>query len=177
MTTANSDINVFRIRKPIDINAKWDRRFLELAEHISHWSKDPSTKVGAVIVAPGNLVVGLGYNGFPRGVVDSDSRLNERETKYAMVVHAEANAILMAGDKAKGARLYVYPSFTLPPICSECCKLVIQSGITEVVGYEPDPNDERVQRWKKSIGVSEIMCKEAGVTWRSVYGLDVRTND
>lgn len=147
----------------------WDRRFLELAKHVSTWSKDPSTKVGAVVVkGDSNLVVGLGYNGFPRGVIDLDERYANRETKYAMVVHAEANAILAAGSSCKGARLYVYPAFALPPICSECCKLVIQSGITEVVGYEPDPNDPRVQRWKESIGMSEIMCREAGVTWRSV---------
>lgn len=146
----------------------WDRRFLELAKHISTWSKDPSTKVGAVLVGPNNLVVGIGYNGFPRGVEDSEERLNDRETKYAMVVHAEANALLMAGDKAKGARLYVWPSFILPPTCSECAKLVIQSGITEVVGYEPDLTNPRVQRWSQSIGVAAQMYKEAVVTWRGI---------
>ena len=149
-------------------NPKWDRRFLEIAKHVSTWSKDPSTQVGAVIVRDGKFVVGLGYNGFPRGVQDLEERLNDREQKYAMVVHAEANAILMAGDRCKGATLYVYPSFVLPPICNECAKLVIQSGIREVVGYEPDPNEERAKRWAKSIGVSQQMCKEASVTWRSV---------
>ena len=146
---------------------KWDRRFLEFAKHISTWSKDPSTKVGAVLVQD-KFVVGIGYNGFPRGVEDIAERLNDRETKYAMVVHAEANAILMAGDKSKGATLYVYPTFVLPPICSECCKLVIQSGIRQVVGYKPDPNSERAKRWLDSIKISQIMCQEAGVTWRGV---------
>ena len=149
-------------------NPKWDRRFLELAKHISTYSKDPSTKVGAIIVDDNHLVVGMGYNGFPRGVEDTEERLNDREQKYAMVVHAEANAILMAGGRCKGTTLYVYPSFVLPPICNECAKLVIQSGIREVVGYEPDLNDERAKRWAKSIGVSQQMCKEAGVTWRSL---------
>jgi dCMP deaminase len=150
-------------------NSKWDRRFLELAKHVSTWSKDPSTRVGAIIVGPNSIVVGLGYNGFPRGVLDLNDRLNDREQKYAMVVHAEANAILMAGDKARGAVLYVWPSFVLPPICNECCKLVIQSGIKEVVGYIPTPEAaERAKRWKKSIEVSQTMCKEAGVSWRSV---------
>ena len=147
---------------------KWDRRFIELAKHISTYSKDPSTKVGAIIVNDNHLVVGMGYNGFPRGVEDSEERLNDREQKYAMVVHAEANAVLMAGHKCRGATLYVYPSFVLPPICNECAKLVIQSGIREVVGYEPDLNDERAKRWASSIKVSQQMCKEAGVTWRSV---------
>ncbi len=150
------------------MNEKWDRRFLELAKFYSSFSKDPSTKVGAVLVKDGNRVVGLGYNGFPRGVVDSPERLDNREIKYAMVVHAEANAILMAGDKAKGASLYVFPTFVMPPICSECCKLVIQSGIKEVVGYAPDMNDERIKRWIKSIEISQTMCREAGVTWREI---------
>lgn len=147
---------------------KWDRRFLELAKHISTYSKDPSTQVGAIIVQPEHLIVGLGYNGFPRGVLDSEERLHEREIKYLFMVHAEANAILMAGDKAKGAILYVYPSFMLPPICNECCKLVIQSGIKAVVGYEPDPNEERAKRWAGSILISQTMCKEAGVQWRGI---------
>lgn len=147
---------------------KWHRRFLELAKHISSYSKDPSTKVGAVIVGPNNLVVGMGYNGFPRGVEDSEERLNDRETKYAFVVHAEANAILAAGSSAKGATLYVWPTFVMPPICNECCKLVVQSGIKEVVGYAPDLNDERAKRWIKSIQISQTMCREAGVTWREV---------
>lgn len=150
-------------------SSKWDRRFLELARHVSTWSKDPSTRVGAVLVRPADhIVLGLGYNGFPRGVVDSEDRLNDRETKYQLVVHAEANAILMAGQAAKGATLYVFPSFVLPPICNECAKLVIQAGIKEVVGYEPDLSDERVKRWMKSIGIAATMCTEAGVTWRGV---------
>lgn len=147
----------------------WDKRFLNLAKHISEWSKDPSTKVGAVIVSPeDHIVVGLGYNGFPRGVLDLDERLNNRETKYKLVVHAEANAILMAGEKAKGATLYVFPSFVSPPICNECAKLVIQSGIREIVGPTPDLSDPRAKRWIDSIHVSQTMCFEAGVKWREV---------
>jgi dCMP deaminase len=141
---------------------------LELAKHIAGWSRDPSTQVGAIISDPRHVVVGLGFNGFPRGVHDNEERYNDREQKYAMVVHAEANAILMAGDRCKGATLYVYPSFVLPPICNECAKIVIQSGIREVVGYEPDPNEERAKRWAKSIGISQTMCKEAGVSWRGI---------
>jgi len=149
-------------------SGKWDRRFLALANHISQWSKDPSTKVGAVIVNKDRIVVGLGYNGFPRDVDDSEERYKDRNTKYAMVVHAEANAILMAGEKAKGCTLYVSPSFALPPICNECAKLVIQSGIKQIVGYEPDPDDERTKRWNESIAVSRQMCEEAGLHYRSI---------
>ena len=74
----------------------WDRRFLGLAAHIATWSKDPSTKVGAVIVRPNKTIVSVGFNGLPRGVDDLDSRYNERALKYAMTVHAEANARLRA---------------------------------------------------------------------------------
>ena len=150
--------------------AKWDHRFLKLAEHIAQWSKDPSTKVGAVLVKD-NLVVGLGYNGFPRGVADTEERYENRDTKYKLVVHAEVNAILMAGEKAKGATLFVWPSFMLPPICTECCKVAIQSGVAEIVGYKVDETEltDRQLRWKDSILVSRAMCEEAGIRMRGVY--------
>lgn len=150
------------------MSEKWDRRFLELAKHIASWSKDPSTQVGAVLVGENKRVVGLGYNGFARGVLDLDDRYNDRETKYQFVVHAEVNAILMAGEKAKGATLYVWPSFMIPPICNECCKFAIQAGVKEIVGYEPDENDERVKRWKGSISISKTMCDETGFKYRSI---------
>ena len=150
--------------------AKWDHRFLKLAEHIAQWSKDPSTKVGAVLVKD-NLVVGLGYNGFPRGVADTEERYENRDTKYKLVVHAEVNAILMAGEKAKGATLFVWPSFMLPPICTECCKVAIQAGVAEIVGYKVDETEltDRQLRWKDSILVSRDMCTEARIKMRGVY--------
>ena len=88
--------------------------------------------------------------------------------KYKLVVHAEVNAILKAGDKARGGTLYVWPSFSLPPICNECCKVAIQAGVKEIVGYLPNENDERVQRWKASISISEEMCNEAGISFRGI---------
>lgn len=149
------------------MDSKWDIRFLELAKHVSQWSKDPSTKVGAVLVNNLNQVVGMGYNGFARGVADSDERLNTREVKYAFVVHAEVNAIIQAGHASRGSTLYVYPSFMLPPICADCCKAAIQAGIQTIVGYEPDETDPRVQRWKNSIGYAREMWLESGRQWRS----------
>ncbi len=147
----------------------WDRKYIELAKYVAlNWSKDPSTKVGAVVANFEMRQEFLGYNGFPRGVADTPERYNNREVKYTLVVHAEANAILKAGRLAKGATLYVWPSFSLPPICNECAKLVIQSQIAEVVGYEPDLSDPRVQRWIDSISVSKTMCEEAGITWRTI---------
>lgn len=146
---------------------KWDRRFLEMAKQISTWSKDPSTKVGAVLVNPLGHMVGMGFNGFPAGVQDHDARYADRDTKLGLVVHAEVNAILQAGHRARGATLYVYPSFMLPPICGECCKVAITAGVAGIVGYKPNLNDERVKRWADSISVARTMWEEAGLPIRS----------
>lgn len=152
---------------PITKLEKWDRRFLELAKTISTWSKDPSTQVGAVLVNHRSHVVGVGYNGFPRGVIDEEWRYSEREVKYALICHAEVNAILQAGHESRGAVLYTYPSFMLPPICSDCAKVAIQAGVIGIVGYEPDLSDERVQRWSDSISVAKQMWDEVGLFIRS----------
>ena len=87
---------------------KWDQRFLELAKLVSTWSKDPSTKVGAVI-AHDRKIISVGYNGFPEGVLDTAERYYDRETKYKYMVHAERNALLFANTSVKGMTLYTYP--------------------------------------------------------------------
>ncbi len=84
---------------------KWDRRFVELARFVSEWSKDPNAKVGAVITNEDGAIA-LGYNGFPKGIKD-DKRLKNQKEKLPIIVHAEENALLQAGDRAKGATLYV----------------------------------------------------------------------
>lgn len=143
---------------------KWDKRFLRLAYEISFWSKDPSTQVGAVIANDLGQIISTGYNGFPRGVDDDWKRYEDRELKYKLIVHAEQNAILLAGERARGASLYVFPSFAIPNVCHECAKAVIQSGIKRVVGFTPSPEDaERAKRWKDSIDISRMMLKEANV--------------
>jgi dCMP deaminase len=147
---------------------KWDRRYLELAKLVSTWSKDPSTQVGAVIVNFDLQREFVGYNGFPRGVNDSPERYADRELKYKLVVHAESNAIRKAGDYARGSTLYVYPSFSMPPICNECAKDAIQAGIKDIVGFAPDMNDPRVQRWLEAIKISQMMFQEAGIPWRTI---------
>jgi len=133
----------------------WDDRFLALADHIADWSKDPSTKVGAVIVRPNRTIASVGYNGFPRGVDDTLERLNDRPTKYAMTVHAEANAILSAGSSVAGCTLYVTP---LHP-CSNCAALIIQSGIAKVVARMPD----NPAHWAESFAAAKAMFYEAGI--------------
>ncbi len=143
---------------------KWDHRFLALAEHISNWSKDPSTQVGAVIThTRSKRVVSMGFNGFPAGVEDTRERLDDRETKYEMVVHAEQNALMFAGDRAEGCTLYVHP---LPP-CARCAVMIIQAGIRRVVCDQPDFDH---QRWGEQAKAADAMVREAslGVDYRQV---------
>jgi dCMP deaminase len=147
---------------------KWDLRYLQLAKHVSRWSKDPSTKVGAVVVNWEQHLEFVGYNGFPRGIADTDERLNDRETKYRLVVHAEVNAIVKAGAAARGATLYVYPGFLNPPICNECAKIAIQAGIKEIVGFSVDSDEERSKRWAASSDSARTLVTEAGITWYNV---------
>jgi dCMP deaminase len=114
----------------------WDECFMRMAHVIAERSKDPSTQAGAVIADERNVVMGLGYNGFPRGVDNGDFPW-EREgtfldTKYAYVCHAEENAIYNASGSVRGGKIYA----TLFP-CNECAKSIIQNGITEVV-FESD---------------------------------------
>lgn len=109
------------------VNETWDKRFLSLAQHIAQWSKDPSTKVGAVIVDQNRRIVSTGYNGYPKGVSDTIDT-DEREIKYKKVIHAEKNAILFAKQDLTGCTLYV----THHP-CSQCAGYILQSGISHVV--------------------------------------------
>jgi dCMP deaminase len=147
----------------------WDNRFLGLARHVAQWSKDPSTKCGTVIVDANRIVVGIGYNGFPRGVNDSPARYEDRDTKYKYVVHAEANALMNANNSVRGCTAYIWP---VPP-CAECTKLLIQSGISRVVS--PVPSEAFHERWKDSISTATEMLAEAGIddTWiEEGYGYD-----
>ncbi len=137
------------------MNEKWDRRYLELAKFVAQWSKDPSTKTGAVIVSPDNFVVSLGYNGFPRGVEDTDLRLNDRETKYKLIVHCERNAIISAQQDLGGFTLYTWPFMS----CAPCAGMVIQAGITRCVAPE-----NLNPRWQADFTLTRQMFFEAGVT-------------
>lgn len=132
----------------------WHEFFLGMAKYISSASKDPSTQVGCVIVRPDKTVASMGYNGFPRGVPDKPEFYDDREIKYQMVVHAEANAIISAGESVRGMTMYS----TLFPCC-ECAKLVIQAGIGTLVVHYAD----RPERYAESMARSEIMLMQAGV--------------
>lgn len=111
----------------------WDEYFMGVALLSAKRSKDPNTKVGACIVNEKKRIVGIGYNGFPCGCDDDEfpwinNSKNFLENKYPYVVHAEPNAILNANSSLENCTLYV----SLFP-CNECAKLIIQSGIKEIV--------------------------------------------
>ena len=133
----------------------WDTRFLELSEHISSWSKDPSTKVGAIIVDQNRRIISTGYNGMPRGIMDSFDRYSNRDIKYEMIIHAEANAILFAKQDLHGMTIYTTP---FQP-CSRCASLIIQSGIQKVVSYSSEENS----RWKDNFALAKQLFEEAEV--------------
>ena len=145
------------------MSSKWDTRFLNLAKHISDWSKDPSTKVGCVVVGEDREIRSTGFNGFPRGIEDTAARLNDREQKYPMICHAEENAIMHAariGVSLKGSSAYV----TWPP-CSRCARSLIQAGVSEIV-YPAGVDIP--ERWQEDFAISLGMMKEAGLSVRSV---------
>lgn len=135
------------------MNDRWDFRFLDLAELVSSWSKDPSTKVGAVITDQQHRVISIGYNGFPQNISDDD-RLNDRETKYKIIVHGEMNAILFANRCLKNCTLYTYPFMP----CPRCTSMIIQTGIKRVVSYNNMPD-----RWAKEFEISKCLLNEAGL--------------
>lgn len=139
----------------------WDGRFIELAKLVSTWSKDPSTQVGAILVSPDRHDVILGYNGFPRGIVDND-RLELRATKYQLMIHAEMNVLLNARRSVVGYTLYTYP---LMP-CARCATSVIQAGVARVVA--PALFGDRSGRWAIDVHDAERLFSEAGVDWLEV---------
>lgn len=137
----------------------WDECFMRMAHVIAERSKDPSTQAGSVIADAKNVVIGLGYNGFPRSI-DNDAFPWDREggfldTKYAYVCHAEENAIYNANKATHGCKLYC----TLFP-CNECAKTIVQNGITEII-YESDKYHDT-----DSCIASRRILEAAGVTYR-----------
>lgn len=141
----------------------WDQKFLRVALEIASWSKDQSTKVGAVIVNSDNEIVATGYNGMCRGINDDVEERHQRPTKYMWFEHGERNAIYSAarrGVSVKGSTIYVV-SFPLKfPPCADCARGIIQSGITRVV-QEPYVGD--ASRWKESTDATMQMFTEAGI--------------
>jgi dCMP deaminase len=145
------------------LSSKWDIRYLGLAREVSTWSKDPSTKVGAVAIGSKGQVLAQGYNGFPRGIYDGEIRYIDKPTKYQYVVHAEQNVIYNAtynGVSLDGASLYVWGL----PVCSDCAKGILQVGIKRVImplGNYPD-------HWIESFERTGDMFGEAGIEFEFI---------
>ena len=135
----------------------WDIRFMRMAHEVASWSKDPSTKVGCVLVKD-RKIISMGYNGFPRLIEDDLNRLIDREVKYEMTVHAEQNAVITAalhGISTEGSTAYV----TFSP-CSRCAAVLINAGISTVVVSAADVIPDR---WLENFRLAAELLNEAGI--------------
>lgn len=155
------------------MNNRWDRHFLRLADTHALMSKDPSTKIGSVIVGPDREIRSAGFNGFPRNILDSDERLNNRDLKLMLVVHAEMNAVLAAarvGIPLLGCTLYLSATDNLGaiwggPPCARCTVEIIQAGITRIVSW---PMHTAPSRWQSSLQQSLELLHEAGILYEEI---------
>lgn len=152
------------------MHISWDEYFMGVALLSAKRSKDPSTQVGACVVNEDKRIIGIGYNGFPRGCSDDifpwgKESNNVLETKYPYVVHAEANAILNSSSSLKNSTVYV----TLFP-CNECAKLLIQSGVKHIK-YMSDKHKNQ-----DSTKASKRMLEAAGVTYEKMPELNLMIN-
>lgn len=144
---------------------KWDVRYLRMAKEVATWSKDPSSKIGAVAVGGKGEILSTGYNGFPRHIHDLDERYLDRNIKYKYIVHAEANCIYNAtynGVSLNGSTMYVHGL----PCCCECAKAIIQVGVSRVV-MDGDPFNER---WRESVETTLEMFQEARIQYEFIRG-------
>ena len=152
---------------------RWDNFFLQLSFENAMMSKDPSTQVGAIIVNKHKTVLAMGFNGFPRGIADTEERLINREEKLQLVVHAEMNAIVSAarnGVSIRGTTMYLMArdisgSVWGGPPCTRCIVHVIQSGITSIVTL---PMKNVPSKWKTDIENSLKLLQEAGISYREI---------
>ncbi len=131
---------------------------MQQAKEIAEWSKDPSTKVGAIIVRD-LQILSTGYNGFPRNMSDTSELLENRDEKLLRTVHAEANAVAQAalnGVSLRNSTVYIWP--LLP--CSACATLLAQAGIVRIVSSK----DPMPSRWGRSMEIAAEILEEVGVS-------------
>ena len=149
--------------KPLD---KWDHRFLRLAREVASWSKDPSTKVGAVLVSPDKLKVAIGYNGFPRDMADTPELYSNREEKYSRIIHGEKNAknnaLRMGVMDLNGWTLYTWPFAS----CDRCFVEIADSGVQRFVA--PKVPKELAERWEPILSKTRQYALEMGRTLEEV---------
>lgn len=146
----------------------WHRYLMEMALLSARKSSDDSMGVGCVIVGPDNEVRATGYNGLPRGIEYTPER-RQRPTKYAWTEHAERNAIYNAarvGTSLMGCTAYCACTDRLRggyAPCADCCRGLIQSGITKIVEFNVDPAETEGRPWAATIGASLQMMRESGI--------------
>lgn len=150
--------------------ANWDARFLGLAAVIAQWSKDPSTKVGAIIVRPdSHAIISTGFNGFPPGHPDAPEQYADRRYKYAHVIHAEENALRFLNYRANGCSLYT--SF---PVCPNCVRAAVQAGIVRIVqsivSYQ-GKSEAWIKEWTERFEESRTVSKQLGIELVTYDGL------
>lgn len=145
---------------------QWDKFYLGLAKYVSTKSKDPSTKVGSVIVRPDQTIAGIGLNGFPRGMKDHKEWYDDRDEKYSRIIHAEMNAMINTRENVLGCTLYNYP--LLP--CDRCMVQLIQAGIKTVVSIQL--TDDIKARWETSLTKTRKYAEETGVeVWEMPHSI------
>ena len=146
---------------------KWDEHFLNLSLQHAKLSKDPRTQVGSLIVGPDRELLSAGFNGFPRGIEDTPERLNDRDMKLKLVVHAEMNAILAAarnGVRLKGCTLYLAATkletgkvWGGPP-CTRCTVEILQAGIVEIFSH---PIKDIPSKWHEDLAVQAVRAADS----------------
>lgn len=140
---------------------KWDAFYLGMADYVASASKDPSTKVGCVIVRPDLTVASVGFNGFARNMRDDPELYENRDEKYSRIIHAEMNAILNAHGLVDECTLYI----TLAP-CDRCAVMIAQAGIHRVVAVQP--TEEQAERWADALAKAEGYLMEAGIIFKTM---------
>jgi dCMP deaminase len=161
----------------------WDLEYLGLAFYIAgRLSKDPSTKVGAVISRPDHSIVSMGVNGFPSGCDDSPEIFNDRSLKYPRIIHAEANAMAYATERLHGCTIHVAVPAPWCPVCAGCAAMLIQRGIRRVV-FPFIVRSSFSDRWHENCVHADRMFSEVGAElipireslWRQLPGLSDRS--
>ena len=145
----------------------WDQYYMTEAYNKAMKSKDPRTKMGAVIIGPDHEPISNGYNNFPRGLDDTLIERYKKPLKLKFFEHAERNAIYNAARHSVGligSRMYV-PWFP----CSDCARGIIQSGIVEVIYHKEFPKKE-TSSWIEDQAISMVMFEECGVAVREWSG-------
>lgn len=145
-------------------NWKWVERYFEMARLVASWSKDPSTKTGAVIVGPDNGVISVGFNGFPAGMPDDEALYANRDEKYSRIVHCEVNALLRVnGSLPPGSTLYTVPFAS----CDRCVVQMLQAGIKNF--YAPSPDADKLKRWGDAFEKTYRYIRECNATLTEVH--------